>query len=245
MRLIYLSVRQGLLALALLMSTPVLAADDATSEDPWEGFNRTMFTFNSTLDRYFMRPLAIGYTAVLPDPVEVGVDNVFANLRELTNVFNDVLQWKWDAAANDTARFLINSTVGLAGVFDVAGHFGLRRSDGEDFGQTLAVWGVPEGPYVILPFLGPSTVTRTLSIPMDLDTVPVAQIEDAGARYGVLGLRLVSMRAQLLPLEKSMSGDHYVFIRSAYLQNRQFLINDGVVEDDFGGASDDYGDYDY
>lgn len=232
------------MGLLLAVTLPV-QAQTASEVDPWEGFNRKMFAFNSTFDDYLLRPLAKGYRAVLPDPVETGVDNAFLNLREITNVFNDVLQWKWDAAANDTARFLINSTVGVAGIFDVAGHFGLRRSDGEDFGQTLAVWGVPEGPYMVLPFLGPSTVTRTLSIPMDLDSLPIAQIDDVATRNSVLAIRLVALRAQLLPFEKSISGDRYVFIRSAYLQNRQFLINDGQVEDDFGGEADDYGDYDY
>lgn len=239
-------VRAGALVGSLLLAVPLLASEDAEAtnpDDPWEGFNRKVFAFNSVFDGYLLRPLAIGYRAITPDPVETGVDNVFLNLRDITNIFNDVLQWKWDAAANDTARFLINSTVGVAGVFDVAGHFGLRRNDGEDFGQTLVTWGVPEGPYMVLPLLGPSTVTRTLSIPMDLDSLPIAQINDVAVRNSVLGLRVVTLRAQLLDLEKSMSGDSYVFVRSAYLQNRDFLINDGVVEDDFGGDMGDYGDY--
>ncbi|MDN3640618.1 VacJ family lipoprotein [Simiduia curdlanivorans] len=233
-------------AAALLLcccnAAPLFAQDGASEQDPWEGFNRKMFAFNDGLDTYLLRPLAVGYRAVLPDPVEVGVDNVFLNLREITNVFNDVLQWKWDKAANDTARFLINSTVGVVGVFDVAGHFGLLRGDGEDFGQTLAAWGVGQGPYMMLPFLGPSTLRRTAAIPLDLDTLPIVQIGDVAVRNSVLGLRFVSLRAQLLPFEDSISGDKYVFIREAYLQNRQFLINDGVVEDDFGG-DDEYGDY--
>ncbi|UTA48986.1 VacJ family lipoprotein [Simiduia sp. 21SJ11W-1] len=212
-------------------------------EDPWEGFNRKVFTFNLVVDYYMLRPLAVGYRAVTPDPVEKGIDNAYLNLRDITNIFNDILQWKWDAAANDTARFLINSTVGLAGFVDVAGHFGLRRNDGEDFAQTLAVWGVPEGPYMVLPLLGPSTVTRTLSIPMDLDTLPIAQINDTATRNGVLGLRVVALRAKFLPLEDSITGDTYVFFRSVYLQNRKFLINDGEVEDDFGGDTGEYGDY--
>ena len=232
----------ALLIVSLTYIAPATAQDQATEQDPWEGFNRKMFAFNEVLDGYILRPLAVGYRAVLPDPVETGVDNVFLNLRELTNVFNDVLQWKWDKAANDTARFLINSTVGIAGVFDVAGHFGLLRNDGEDFGQTLASWGVGQGPYMMLPILGPSTLRRTVAIPLDIDTVPILQIRDNTLRNTVVGVRFVALRAQLLPFDETISGDRYLFIREAYLQNRAFLINDGVVEDDFGG-DDEYGDY--
>lgn len=232
------------MVLLMAMFAMTANADEAATEvDPWEGFNRAMFSFNTGLDDYIMRPLAKGYRAVLPDPVETGVDNVFLNLREITNVFNDILQWKWDKAANDTARFLINTTVGVAGVFDVAGHFGLLRGDGEDFGQTLAVWGVGQGPYMMLPFLGPSTLRRTAAIPLDLDTLPIVQIKDIATRNSVLAFRFVALRAQLLPFEETITGDSYIFIRDAYLQNRQFLINDGAVEDDFGGDFDEYGDY--
>lgn len=236
------SLLMALLIVSLTYIAPATAQDQATEQDPWEGFNRKMFAFNEVLDGYILRPLAVGYRAVLPDPVETGVDNVFLNLRELTNVFNDVLQWKWDKAANDTARFLINSTVGIAGVFDVAGHFGLLRNDGEDFGQTLASWGVGQGPYMMLPILGPSTLRRTVAIPLDIDTVPILQIRDNTLRNTVVGVRFVALRAQLLPFDETISGDRYLFIREAYLQNRAFLINDGVVEDDFGG-DDEYGDY--
>ena len=229
------SLLMALLIVSLTYIAPATAQDQATEQDPWEGFNRKMFAFNEVLDGYILRPLAVGYRAVLPDPVETGVDNVFLNLRELTNVFNDVLQWKWDKAANDTARFLINSTVGIAGVFDVAGHFGLLRNDGEDFGQTLASWGVGQGPYMMLPILGPSTLRRTVAIPLDIDTVPILQIRDNTLRNTVVGVRFVALRAQLLPFDETISGDRYLFIREAYLQNRAFLINDGVVEDDFGG----------
>lgn len=236
----------------LLVSLPLMAQPEQASQnnnaphpdDPWEGYNRAMFDFNNVIDHFTFKPLAKGYQWLLPDPVETGIDNVFLNLREITNIFNDLLQWRWDQAANDTGRFLINSTVGVAGIFDVAGHFGLPRSEGEDFGQTLAVWGVGQGPYLMLPFLGPSTLRRTVAIPLDLDSLPIAQIPDNDVRNGVLFVRFIALRAQLLPFEKSITGDPYVFVRSAYLQNRQFLINNGAVqEDDFGGETDEYGDY--
>lgn len=232
--------------LSAALALPVqAAAEDMAERDPWEGFNRQMFAFNMTLDDYLVKPLAKGYRAVTPDPVEQGVDNAFANLRELTNVLNDALQWKWGQAANDSGRFLINTTLGLAGIFDVAGHFGLARGDGEDLGQTLAVWGLAEGPYMMLPLLGPSTLTRTLSLPADLDALAIGQIQDVALRNSLTGLRMVSLRAKLLPLEEKMeegmSGDKYAFIRDIYLQNRAFLINDGQVEDDFGAGDDDYG----
>lgn len=243
--------RHIFLTLLLAASLPALAQPEQASElsaahpdDPWEGYNRAMFDFNNVVDHFTFKPLAKGYQWLLPDPVETGIDNVFLNLREITNVFNDILQWRWDQAAHDTGRFLINSTVGIGGVFDVAGHFGLARSDGEDFGQTLAVWGVGQGPYLMLPLLGPSTLRRTVAIPLDLDSLPIAQIPDNDVRNGVLFVRFIALRAQLLPFEKTITGDPYVFVRSAYLQNRQFLINNGVVQDDdFGDDSDEYGDY--
>ncbi|GLS24734.1 VacJ family lipoprotein [Marinibactrum halimedae] len=218
----------------------------ASSDDPWEGFNRAMFGFNNVLDKALVKPLAQGYVWITPDPIETGVNNVFSNLGEVGNVLNDILQWKWKQAANDTGRFLVNSTIGVVGFFDVAKKMGMERSDGEDFGQTLAAWGVGQGPYMVLPLFGPSTLRDAAGFPVDWSTSPVNHIDDRSTSNTLNVVGLVNARASLLEAEKLMSGDRYVFMRDAFLQRRNYLIDDGVVEDDFGSDDDEYGDeYDF
>ncbi len=217
--------------------------ENEITKDNFESFNRAMFSFNMTLDRWFFRPLAVGYTKIAPQPVETGIGNFFSNLREIRNVINDVLQWKWKQAGNDTGRFLLNSTVGLVGFLDVAKHAGLPESDGEDFGQTLAVWGVPQGPYIVVPFLGPHTVTSGVGLPADWVSHPLWYVENKYVAYGAVGLDMLHTRSELLAAEELMSGDTYIFIRDAYLQRREFLINDGIVEDDFGSGDDEEFDF--
>jgi len=141
---------------------------------------------------------------------------------------------------------VVNSTLGLAGIFDVAQHMGLRPSDGEDFGQTLAVWGVAQGPYVVLPFMGPTTIRDGFAIPVDIYSDPRTYVDHVPTRNTITALSLLDARAGLLDLEKHITGDRYTFIRDAYLQRRNFLINDGEVEDNFGfdeefEGYDDYG----
>ncbi|MFV8781565.1 VacJ family lipoprotein [Microbulbifer sp. SA54] len=221
-------------------------ADEFTSEeepedrDPWEGFNRAMFRFNDTADRWFLKPAATSYRQITPIFMQTGVSNFFSNLSEVNNVFNDVLQWKWGQAGNDTGRFLINSTVGLVGLFDVARHMGLEPSDGEDFGQTLAVWGVPSGPYLVLPMMGPSTVRDAPANVVEWYTNPLTYIDDESVEYTLKVVDLVQVRASLLQAEALLQGDRYVLMRDAYLQRREFLIKDGETEDDFGGDMDEY-----
>ena len=163
-----------------------------------------------------------------------GVGNFFGNLREVTNSFNSVLQWKWGQASNDAGRFVVNSTVGVVGLFDVAEHWGLEANEGEDFGQTLAVWGVPSGPYVVLPLLGPSTVRDVPGRVVDVYTDPMYYIDHDPTRYIFVFSDLVQSRASLLEAESLLKGDRYVLLRDAYLQRREYLINDGELEDDFG-----------
>ena len=208
--------------------------------DPIEGFNRKVFAFNNTFDKYLLKPVAKGYDYSVPKPVKVGVSNFFSNLAEVRNVINDILQWKWASAGRDTGRFLINSTLGFAGIFDPATIAGIEKSDGEDFGQTLAVWGVPQGPYIVLPFLGPSSVRGVGGDIGDIYTDPTNYLEDDSVRNGLALLRVVDFRSDLLSTEDLVSGDFYLFLREAYLQRREFLINDGAVEDDFGGDFDDF-----
>jgi len=216
--------------LAALALTPVVA--QAAEEDPWEPVNRAIFRFNDTLDTYALKPLAQGYQAVTPQFLEDGIHNVFSNVGDVGNLANNLFQLKPAAAGVDTARLIFNTTFGLLGFFDVGTHMGLQRSD-EDFGQTLGYWGVPSGPYVVLPLMGPSTVRDAVAKYPDTYTSPYRYIDNVPARNTALGLNLIDTRASLLSAEKLINGDKYIFMRNAYLQNREFRVKDGQVEDDF------------
>lgn len=217
--------------------------EEPAERDPWEGFNRAVFRFNDSADRWVLKPVATSYRQITPIFMQNGISNFFGNLREVTNTFNSVLQWKWGQAGNDAGRFLVNSTVGVVGLFDVAQYMGLDPNDDEDFGQTLAVWGVPSGPYVVLPFMGPSTVRDVPAEAVDWYTNPLTYIDHDPTRYAFKFTDLVQTRAGLLKAESLLQGDRYVLLRDAYLQRREYLINDGELEDDFGGdLEDDFGD---
>jgi len=220
--------------LLLLSALTVMSATAMASEedDPWESFNRPIFTFNDTLDTYALKPLAQGYQYVTPDPVEDGVSNFFGNLGDVKNLANDLLQGKFEEAGVDTARVLFNSTFGLFGLFDVASKMDLKRSE-EDFGQTLGSWGLDSGPYVVLPLLGPSSVRDAFGKIPDTYVEPYRYVSDVPERNSARGLDVVQTRAGLLSAEKLITGDKYVFIRNAYLQSREFAVQDGQVEDDF------------
>ncbi len=209
-----------------------MAAQAATEEDPWESVNRPIFRFNDTLDTYALKPLAQGYQFVTPQFLEDGIHNFFNNIGDVGNLANNLLQAKPRAAGVDTARLMFNTTFGLLGFFDVGTRMGLPRSD-EDFGQTLGYWGVASGPYVMLPLLGPSTVRDTFSKIPDSYATPYRYIDDVPVRNTALGLNLIDTRASLLSAEKLINGDKYTFLRNAYLQNREFKVKDGQVEDDF------------
>lgn len=232
--------RTMLLLVGILLSGQVLADSSASEEtqDPWEGFNRKVFVFNDTLDTYALKPVAKGYRAITPDPVEDGVSRMFSNVGEIVNVVNDLLQGKFRQAGNDTGRFLVNTTIGLVGFFDVADDLGMPKNEGEDFGQTLGVWGVGEGPYLVLPLLGPSTLRDGPAKFVDFLVDPISEIDHVPTRNQILGVDVVSGRADLLKAEELISGDKYSFIRDVYLQRREYLLNDGQVEDDFGDYSE-------
>ena len=218
-------------------------AQTEQNPDPWQGFNRAMFTFNDAVDRWTLKPLARTYKFVMPDPLEVGVSNIFNNVMEVPNTINGVLQGDLRGAAHDTGRLLVNTTLGIGGLLDVAQYMNLPADDPEDFGQTLAVWGVGQGPYLVLPLLGPSTVRDGLGKPIDWYTNPTTYIDHVPTENTVLAFSLMDARAGLLELEKSISGDRYVFVRDVYLQRRDYLINNGEVEDDFG--TDDFSEEDF
>ncbi len=201
--------------------------------DPWEGFNRKVYAFNDAFDRYLFLPVATGYRFITPDPVDRGVTNFFKNILMPVTIVNDVLQLKWRAAGSDVSRFFLNSTVGVFGFIDVASRVGLDEQR-EDFGQTLGYWGVKPGPYVVLPFLGGYTVRDGLSLLADYALSVASSIDDVALRNSLIALDAVDMRADLIPAEQLISGDRYVFLRDAYLQQRRYLIADGEVVDDFG-----------
>lgn len=204
--------------------------------DPWEPLNRQIFALNDVSDRYFLRPIARGYDAVLPDVVQTGVTNFSRNLRAPGSALNNFLQGKPRNGFSEITRFLFNSTIGIGGLIDVATIGGLERKD-EDFGQTFAVWGIPDGPFVIVPFLGPRTLRGAAAIPLNFWADPLWHYENRSVRNQLEFLRLINLRANLLSLDKFLedSKDPYVTLRESYLQNRRFDIYDGdpPMEDDF------------
>ena len=194
--------------------------------------NRSTHAFNDAIDRSVAKPVAKAYVKVLPRFVRTGVSNVFNNLDTVGTVFNDVLQGKIRQAGRDSARFLMNSTFGLGGLFDPASAAGLEFND-EDLGQTLGKWGVGPGPYLVLPFLGPSSTRDTFTRLVDQYTYPVTYLGDESTRYIIRGVSLLDMRAGLLDLDEQIerSYDKYAFIRNAWLQRREFQVRDGDIDD--------------
>lgn len=212
---------------SLLSSCASVTAPD--KRDPWESFNRSIYAFNDGFDRAIATPVAQTYKDYTPDAVQTGVSNFFSNLDDIVVMVNDLLQFKFKQAAQDLSRFAFNTTAGLLGLIDVSSHMGLPKHN-EDFGQTLASWGVGSGPYLVLPFLGPHTVRSSTGWVADSYVDPVYTISDTEARWSFIVLRAVDTRASLLEATKIMqqSGvDPYVFMRNAYLQHRKNLIYDG------------------
>jgi phospholipid-binding lipoprotein MlaA len=225
------AVRNGLLG-GLAVALLPMGAQAASEGDPLESVNRAVFSFNEVLDKYFLKPVAQGYQAITPDPVEESVHNVFRNLGEVRNLANNLLQGKVRDAGVDGSRFLFNSILGVGGLFDVATPMGLVRND-EDFGQTLGVWGVPSGAYLVLPALGPSSLRDGPARIPDGYTGPYAYMDHVPSRNLLRGVDVIDTRASFLDAERMIGGDKYVFLRNAYLQTREFKVRDGEVEDDF------------
>ena len=197
-------------------------------QDPWESWNRGVYRFNDALDRAVAKPVAKTYVKVVPEPIRIGVTNFFANLDTPTVMINDALQGKFLAAANDLGRFLLNTTVVLAGILDPATPAGLARNN-EDFGQTLGKWGMHPGPFVELPILGPSDLRDGPARLVDSYTNPRQYIKNRAISYGLYLPDLTDRRAALLPLDETLKHtfDPYAFVRDAYLQRRAYLVSDG------------------
>lgn len=202
-------------------------------QDPWESWNRGVYKVNDKLDRAVAKPIARTYVRAVPEPARTGVSNFLSNLRTTTVMLNDALQGKLGAAANDLARLVVNTTVGFGGLLDPATQMGLQKND-EDFGQTLGHWGVAPGPFLELPFLGPSDTRDGPARIVDLFTGPTHYITNNWVSYGIYGVGLVDARATLLPLDETLQKvfDPYAFVRDAYLQRRAYLVSDGKVTDE-------------
>ncbi len=229
-----------LVCLLLMLSAMQVCAggvDDKNtiSVDPWESWNRKVFTFNQTIDVYFLKPVARGYKAVLPERAEKGVNNFFENLEIPITIVNSLLQAKFYHALEQSARFTLNTVMGFGGIVNVAGYInlGVESTAVEDFAQTLRVWGVPQGPFIMLPFLGPSTLGGLPSYGVDYWLDPVSYHEQENARYAIVSLDAINTRVQYLPTDALIRGDAYSFIRDAFLQRRHFLTQDGQIEDVF------------
>lgn len=197
--------------------------------DPWEPFNRGVYRFNTDFDNAFMKPIAKGYQAITPEPVDRGVTNFFGNLADFDSAVNNLLQFKLTRAGSDVGRVLVNSTVGLLGFMDVATNMGIA-SYKEDFGQTLGYWGFTPGPYVMLPLLGPSSARDVFGLAGDIVIDPLFSVSKGEVYWGLVGLRIVDRRADLLiagTIFDEAALDPYTFLRDAYLQRRENLVHDG------------------
>ncbi len=242
MRNVFSSSRAGLVLAALSVTLLAGCASARNPNDPLEGYNRAMFSFNDQVDRAVVKPAAQVYEVVLPGPARTGVGNVFGNLGDPWIAFNNMLQGKFAEGMSDLMRFALNSTWGLLGVLDIASEAGLPKHD-EDLGQTLARWGVGEGAYVVLPFFGPRTVRDAVALPADMMGDTPFSIDHVPTRNTVTGTRIVHGRSVLLGTERTLDEaalDHYAFVRDFYLEQRRYKVSDGQrqrVYEDFDDQS--------
>ncbi|HFD12407.1 MAG TPA: VacJ family lipoprotein [Crenotrichaceae bacterium] len=207
-------------------------ATTGNSKDPYESFNRDMHSFNLNVDEYVMKPVAKGYQWVTPNFVDRGVTNFFSNLQGIRLTFNDLLQAKFQDAGFDMLRFVVNSTVGLGGLFDVATELDVPRGN-EDFAQTLGYWGVPSGPFLVLPFVGPSSPRAIGGSIGDAPLNPISYIGYAPVSVGLQAVNFTDTRADLLQLDDVIEEmKDYSLMRDAYLQRQAYLVSDGEITDD-------------
>jgi len=221
-----------LLVATLLGACASVPAEQRAESDPWEPLNRTLFDVNTAIDKVTLKPIAKGYQAIIPSPVRTGVSNFYRNLTTPGSVVNNLLQGKPKRGLSELTRFVFNSTMGLGGILDVATAAGLEDYS-EDIGQTVAVWGVPAGPYVMLPLRGPSTLRDALLFPIDART-PLYYYDNTSVRDKLQVLRIIDLRSRLLVTEKFLedSKDPYITLRESYLQNREYVIHDGNPPED-------------
>ena len=220
----------------LLSSGCATLEGPANPDDPFESFNRSMFAFNEGVDKYAFKPAAKGYDFIMPSFASKAVSNFFSNVDDIVVFFNQLLQAKFSAAAATSARFVFNTTFGLLGLIDVASEMSLPKHN-EDFGQTLAVWGLDSGPYVVLPLLGPMTIRDSAGLAVDWTYFdPIFDRQTLRQSLLTLTVKYIDIRAGLLKAGNILDEtvpDKYSFLRDAYLQRREFLIYDGNPPDDF------------
>ena len=218
--------RIALVALAFSLGG---CATNSDPRDPFEPLNRGIYTFNDTVDKAVTKPIAQGYRAILPSPVRTGVSNFFSNIDDIFVTANNLLQFKLHDAASDFTRLLANTTLGIGGLFDVASNFGLPKHN-EDLGQTFGYWGIGDGPFLMVPLLGPSNVRDAVGTAVQTYADPVWNLNNVAVRNSLAGLRFVDDRASLLDAEKVLDEaalDPYTFLRDSYIQQRRSLIYDG------------------
>jgi len=225
--------------IASLSSGSVLAVEG----DPLEKINRQVFKFNDGIDRYTLKPLAKIYKKLVPKSINSGITRFFSNINDISVVFNDVAQLKFSQAGQDSARFIINTSIGLLGMFDVASKMNLKKHH-EDFGQTLGFWGVPAGPYVVVPILGPYSARGVFAYPVDQYLTYYPHVSKISDRNTAKAIEFIDKRSTLLAAEAFVSGNRYAFVRDAYLQQREFMVHDGEVDDGFLDE-DDFDDEEY
>lgn len=228
-------------ALAVMVTLSGCASNPQNPDDPFEDYNRRMFKINQRVDKYTFRPLARVYDTVTPRPVRIGVGNFFGNLEDLWIGTNNMLQGKFADGVSDWMRFAFNSTWGIAGLLDIASEAGLPKHD-EDFGQTLAVWGVGDGPFIVLPFFGPRTTRDGVALPVDVHFNRVWRIDHVPTRNSMTAFDITHMRADFLGVEKTLAHgtlDRYAYTRDFYLQQRRFKVADGQIPLDYEDYDDD------
>ena len=221
-----------LFLILLLFSTNLTFSNsEEVNNDPWENLNRKTHNFNMTLDDYVIRPIAETYDFIIPEFVQTGFSNVFDNLGAPVSAANNLIQFKPVGFVTETSRFILNSTFGIFGLFDVASRLGIKERN-EDFGQSLGHWGFASGPYLVIPFFGPSSARDGFSLAPDYYLRPdLVRFEDNKSDLALNGLSVVNLRAGLLSISDLSGNDQYSFYRDAYLQRREYEINDGKIDD--------------
>ncbi|EDM85118.1 MULTISPECIES: VacJ family lipoprotein [unclassified Limnobacter] len=228
-----MSIRKVILLLGVLgLSTACTSMRAPSESDPLEGFNRSVDGFNQVVDKAVVKPLAQGYDKVTPPEIKTVIGNFFSNLDDISVAVNNLLQGKPKAAGSDITRFALNTTIGIVGLADVATELGFQKND-EDFGQTLGVWGMGSGPYLVLPLLGPSTLRDAPARFVDAPLDPLYHYDNVRVRNSLLVVNVVNTRARLLPatdLVERVALDQYAFVRDAYLKRRASLVRDGAPD---------------
>ena len=232
---------KSILLILLLVTTGCATtnsmSEDFNPDDPYEKSNRKVFEFNNKIDKLLLRPVTNFYDEATPEFAQTSITNFFANLDDIRISINNLLQGNVVESMSDITRFFINSIFGLGGFFDVASEMGLEKHS-EDFGQTLGKWGAKPGPYLMLPFLGPSTTRDAFTFVGDTALAPALSLDDNAARVGLISLDLINTYSAFTGIADIESKDQYAFLRDAYLERRKYEINDGLSEEDLSNDED-------